>query len=264
MKKWVKIVGWSFFGIGVLTLLSMVRNAQDMEIVRKPIIRITVAGEHNLLTQKELYTRLLRSNLFGDNIKWADLKVVEIEKALLQMPEIKEAHVFTNVGRDWTIDVTLRKPIARIYNLQGESYYLDAEGKIMPVINNCARVVVVNGHIRDSKNSVSVSEIINNDSLISIRKIDDVYRISNYVCNDPLMQAQIAQIHLLKNGEFVLIPMVGGQKIVFGTANSDEEVKEKFEKLKIFYKEAIPYEGWNKYDEINLNFKDQIVCRKKE
>jgi cell division protein FtsQ len=41
-------------------------------------------------------------------------------------------------------------------------------------------------------------------------------------------------------------------------------VREKFEKLKIFYREAIPYEGWDKYEEINLKFKRQIVCKKSE
>ena len=35
-----------------------------------------------------------------------------------------------------------------------------------------------------------------------------------------------------------------------------------FYRLKVFYKEAIPYEGWNQYDEINLKYKKQIVCNK--
>jgi cell division protein FtsQ len=61
----------------------------------------------------------------------------------------------------------------------------------------------------------------------------------------------------------VLVPLVGDQKIVFGTANSAEEVKEKFERLKIFYKEAIPYEGWAKYNEISVKYDGQIVCRKR-
>jgi hypothetical protein len=41
-------------------------------------------------------------------------------------------------------------------------------------------------------------------------------------------------------------------------------VQEKFSKLEIFYKQAMPYEGWTKYDQINLKYSKQIVCRKKE
>jgi cell division protein FtsQ len=120
---------------------------------------------------------------------------------------------------------------------------------------------VVSGNIKDRIHSKGVKEIINNPALKSIQKLDQVYRISIYVCNDPLMQSLISQIHLKSNGDFVLIPLVGGQKIIFGSANSDEEVKDKFEKLKVFYKEAIPFEGWNKYEEISLKYKKQIVCK---
>ena len=112
-------------------------------------------------------------------------------------------------------------------------------------------------------NSVPVAEIINNDSLISIRKLDDIYRISNYVCDDPLFHSLIGQVHLEKNGDFVLVSLVGDQKIIFGSAFSEEEVEEKFRKLRIFYEEAMPYEGWDAYSEISLKYDDQIVCKKK-
>ena len=76
------------------------------------------------------------------------------------------------------------------------------------------------------------------------------------------MNAQIGQIHREKNGDFVLIPQVGSHTIIFGSAFSDREVEEKFKKLKVFYEEGLPYEGWNKYDIINLKYKKQIVCKK--
>jgi cell division protein FtsQ len=106
-------------------------------------------------------------------------------------------------------------------------------------------------------------DFINNDSLKSIKKIDDVFRISNYVCNDPLLYKLIGQAYLEKDGDFVLIPLVGDQKIVFGTAHTEEEVAEKFSRIKTFYKEAMPYEGWNKYSEISVKYEGQIVCRKR-
>ena len=86
---------------------------------------------------------------------------------------------------------------------------------------------------------------------------------SSYVCKDTLFHSLIGQIHLEKNGDFILVPLVGDQKIVFGSASSIEEVEGKFKKLTIFYNEAMPYEGWTTYSEINLKFEDQIVCKKK-
>jgi cell division protein FtsQ len=41
-------------------------------------------------------------------------------------------------------------------------------------------------------------------------------------------------------------------------------VRDKFEKLKIFYTKGLPYEGWEKYSEINLKYGDQIVGKIRE
>jgi cell division protein FtsQ len=71
-------------------------------------------------------------------------------------------------------------------------------------------------------------------------------------------------VHRVNSGDFVLVPQVGSHTIIFGSARSDEEVKEKMDKLKVFYQEGLPFEGWNKYETINLKFRNQIVCKKIE
>jgi len=265
MKKWLKIALWISFGIVVFVLMSMVKTAQKDAIIEKPNIIIHVNGENAFLTENELYTRLKRKGFVYNGQIYKDLKVNDVEKYLLSMSEIKSAKVFTKIGSNWTIEIEIRKPIARIFNNAGENYYLDDLGfKMKSSDLYTARVVVVTGDIPDRLNDESVPLIINNPVLKSNRKLDDLYRICHYVCSDQLLQALIGQIHRKSNGDFVLIPQVGGQKIIFGSAYTDEEVREKFRKLKVFYKEAIPYEGWNKYVEISLKYNKQIVCKKKD
>ncbi len=265
MKKWLKVSLWVVFAVIIYILMGMVKNAQQGSVVEKPNIIIHVNGENAFLTENELYTRLKRKGFIYNNQIYKNLKVNDLEKYLLSMSEIKSAKVFTKIGSKWTVEVEIRKPIARVFNKFGESFYLDDLGFTMaPSSLYTARVVVVTGDISDRISSKSVSEIINNGFLKSNLKLDDLFRISHYVCNDQLLQALIGQIHRKTNGDFVLIPQVGGQKIIFGTAHTDQEVSEKFRKLKVFYKEAIPYEGWNKYDEISLKYDKQIVCKKKE
>jgi cell division protein FtsQ len=262
MKKWIIRISWFLIGIGVIILVVLAQRKLGKKTLIKPEIVIHVNGENAFLTEDELFIRLKRKGFIYAGQSKEQLKVTEIEKYIRQMTEVKEVKVFTKIGDGWKIDVVVRKPIARIYNQFDENFYLDDEGVIMKASSlHTARVVVVTGYVPDRINSVSVEKIINNDTLKSIRKLDDLYRISNYVCNDPLMQSLIGQIHLKKDGDFALVPLVGGQKIIFGSAHTDEEVKVKFNKLKIFYKEAIPYEGWDKYSEINLKYKKQIVCK---
>lgn len=261
MKKWLKRGLWIAFAISVIVIVQIAQDAQAENVLEDVDVFISVKDE-SFLTEDELKLRLKRKGFTFNGQAQKDLRASEIENYIRKMTEVKEVKVYTLLGSKWKIDVVLRKPIARIYNKYDETFYVDEDGFVMNSSSlHTARVVVVTGAISDRISSVSVPEIINNDTLKSIRNLDDVYRISNYVCKDPLMLSLIGQIHLKKNGDFVLIPLVGGQKIIFGTAKTDEEVKEKFKKLKIFYKEAIPYEGWNKYEEISLKYDNQIVCK---
>lgn len=265
MKRWLKIGFWITFSISVLVIMGWAKSAQMKSELLEPEIFVAVNGENAFLTKEELKERLIRKALIYPGQKYEQLNLPEIERYIASMTEVKAVKVYANIGNTWNIDVEIRKPIARIFNKYGENFYLDELG--FPMASSAlytARVVVVTGDIEDKSNTIPVDRIINNDTLKSIRTLDDIYRISKYVCNDPFLNAQIGQIHLEKSGDFVLIPQVGGQKIIFGTARNEEEVADKFKKLVIFYKEGLPFEGWNTYDEINLKYKRQIVCKKKE
>lgn len=263
MRKWIKIIFWVLFAIAVVAGIFMSRDAQKNEISDKPQILIHIDGENAFLTEQEIETRLKRNGFIYPNQKFENLPMKKIEDYLKSMSEIKTCRVYQNIGKRWNIDIETRKPIARIFNLAGESFYLDDLGFTMatsPLYT--ARVVVFTGNIPDRAHSLPVEKIINNDTLKTKFFLDDIYRISKYVCNDPLLSVQIGQIHRENNGDFVLIPQVGSHTIIFGSANSDEEVAKKFKKLMVFYKEALPFEGWNKYDVINLKYEKQIVCKK--
>ncbi len=265
MNKWVKISLWGSFGLAVVVLLFVVQAKLKQLPLKKPLITIAVDGENSFLTEVELTARLEQRGLIYVNQRVESLNPEKIERFIQNMEEVKNVSVYSALDGSWNIDVELRKPIARIFNEVGQSFFLDADGfTIASNSEHTARVLVVTGFIPDLIGQENVHEIINNDSLKTIRKLDDVYRISNYVCKDPLMLSLIGQIHRENNGDFVLIPIVGDQKIIFGSAYTDQEVTEKFKKLKIFYKEGIPYEGWNKYSEISLKYDKQIVCKKKE
>jgi cell division protein FtsQ len=51
--------------------------------------------------------------------------------------------------------------------------------------------------------------------------------------------------------------MIGDQKIIFGEF---ADSMQKWKKLKVFYKEAMPFVGWRKYRNLDLRFRNQIVC----
>jgi cell division protein FtsQ len=262
---WVKRIFWILFALTVLVVLVMSNQSNKKAVLQKPEILILVNGENAFLTEDELYTRLLRKGLVFSGQTFEQLNIPATEKFIREMTEVKDVKVFGNIGGKWNITIDIRKPIARIFNQFGESFYLDEDGVTMaPSYLYTARVVVVTGFIPDAKTSLPALEVAQKDSLKYDFFIDDIYYLSKFISENEFMQALIGQIYLAKNGDFILTPQVGEQTIIFGSAKSPEEVAEKFKKLEVFYQEAIPYEGWSTYESINLKFDNQIVTKRRK
>jgi cell division protein FtsQ len=264
MKIWLFRIFWFLVLVGVGVVFYFAQQKDKLTVLQEPKISIHTEDENAFLTEDELIARLQLRKLFRKQMRAQQLNVHAIERAISAMAEVKQVHVYKHLGSRWEIKLTLRVPIARIFNTKGQSYYLDQDGFMMyRSALHTARVLVFSGAIKDVYNPRLNCDFINNSNLKSSQKIGQIYRISNYVCNDPLMHKLIGQVYLESNGDFILIPLVGEQQIVFGPARSTKEVLDKFERLKHFYKEAMPREGWNKYKEISVKYEGQIVCRKK-
>lgn len=265
MKTWLKISLWVVLLSSVVFLLIKSNQSRGEALLQEPKISIVVKGENAFINKEELLGKLKRRQFLYDNQKVSELNIEKMEEYIRSISHVKDVNIYTEIDGNWVIRVELRKPIVRVFNRYNESYYLDEDGIIMnTTLTYTARVPVASGEIISKREGLNVPQIINNDTLISILKLDDIYWISDYVCNDPLFQSLIGQIYVEKNGDIVLTPLVGDQKIMFGTANSKEEVEKKFDKLRIFYNEAMPYEGWKKYESISLKYEEQIVCKKKK
>ena len=78
--------------------------------------------------------------------------------------------------------------------------------------------------------------------------------------SDKFLKAQITGIVFDENNELVVYPRVGGHKIILGEA---EDFRNKFEKLKVFYRHGLGKVGWDRYSMINLKYHNQVVCTKR-
>ena len=264
MHKWIKITCFSVSVIGIIILFVWVTKRDQNRILSNPIVSIHVDGENVFLTESELYSRLAVKRLVYENQKSSDLRIESIERCINEMTEVKSVKVYKKHGGKWMIDVVLKCPIARVFDAKNNSYYLDKDGDVIHRSNlHTARVILFNGNINDPIPDNKLSLIINNDSLKSKRILDDIYRISNYVCNSPFFQTLIGQVYVNSKNEFIMIPVLGDQKIRFGSAESKKVVADKFKRIKVFYEEAMPFEGWDKYSEISVKYNGQIVCKKR-
>ena len=129
--------------------------------------------------------------------------------------------------------------------------------------DNCtSRVLVINGYINESYtgNYKSNAKTMGNDTSVH-SDLPSIYKIASYINRDAFWKAQITQVFVDSAKEFVLIPRVGGQRIMLGDTTN---LKQKLDKLFVLYKDGFNSNGkWNEYATINLKYKHQIICTKK-
>lgn len=241
--------------------MAFANTRQENKVVGLPDIEIEVTDHMLFLTKDEVMQRLTDRNMVAENKQYNENDVAAIEAEIEGMPEVRNVNVYTWVSGKWAIEIELRKPIARIFNSDSSSCYLDEDGTLMPLSDSyTARVMTVNGFINETDMGKNAVEIMNNDSLKTIEILDDLYAISQYVCSDEFFSAQITHVFVNQYHEFELIPRVGDQRILFGDARN---VKGKFKKLEYFYSEGISRAGWENFDTINVMYRSQVVCSRR-
>ncbi|MBR5454473.1 MAG: hypothetical protein IKV60_01620, partial [Rikenellaceae bacterium] len=94
-----------------------------------------------------------------------------------------------------------------------------------------------------------------------------LYKLLNFVKfveSDDFWRAQIVQINVV-NSDFneapqvEIVPRVGRHIACLGEI---EHAEKNLEKLMLFYRNALAWEGWDGYSYIDLRYEDQIVCSK--
>lgn len=201
----------------------------------------------------------------GDSLVGTPISSIPIsvyERHIAANPSVKRAEVYTKHGGTFAVKVYQREPILRVITSEGDSYYLDKEGYVMPTsANYTARVPVASGFVLDKQyemqryNVASMSDSLKNESCL-----DDLYTLATFVRNDEFWKTQVQQIIVEADGELTVVPTVGDHHILLGHT---DKLERKFKKLKLFYLKGLNKTGWDQYSHINLKYKDQVICTKK-
>ena len=248
------LFGGTLFAIGLI--LTAIDWRMGSKLNEETNINITGADGKMYITE-DTVIKIIRRDTRQDlmDMQIGNLNTRSIETALRKNPFVLKAEVYVDGRNHINIDVEQRKPIIRIIDKENNSYYLDIEGERVPVSNNdVARVPVATGDFssyRNTEEKINISER---------QKQTHIYQIAKYIYEDEFLQPLIEQIDIDKKGDMTLVPKLGHHTILFG---SDERIEEKFRYLKIFYKEALPYHGWEKYSKINLKYAGQVVGTRK-
>ncbi len=261
-KIWI-IAYWIVIAAYMAVASGFVSGRLEEKICDMINITIIDSMHNRFVTQDDVMDMLLSgdADLLGYPISRINTR--ELQKMLSTEPFIKRAELYKTVNGALNADITQRRPVLRVLNRHGESYYLDEEGFILPLSEKfTSRTLVANGNISEPFIAGSTKTVFNTGENVSKRDrvILELYELAMFITGSELWSAQISQIYVNSNYEYELIPRVGAHVIILGDASGYEK---KFRKLEALYFYGLNNEGWNKYEIINLKYENQVVCTKR-
>jgi cell division protein FtsQ len=207
-------------------------------------LRITLQDNSNMhfVTEANIVTALKQANLHPEGRLMKTINTDKIEREILRNEVIDQVDVYKTPSGIIRVDVKQKKPVLRVIGSEG-NFYVDSKGSLMPVSRRyTAHVPLASGYVRKDFATT------------------DLYKFALFLQENEFWDNQIEQIYVHPDRDIELIPRVGNHRILLGSL---DDFREKLDNLQLFYEQAIPKMGWEKYSIINLKFKNQIVCTKK-
>lgn len=191
----------------------------------------------------EIKEQLQQAKIYPQGQPLQQIDVRKIEEEIRQNPFVETAECFKTQGGHVKINLTQRLPVIRVKADTGEDYYVDAHGEIMPNTRYTSNLVIATGNINRPYAQKKLS------------------RIGNLILRSTFWQSQIEQLNVLADGSIEMVPRIGDHIVYLGSATN---IQKKLDRLEKFYRYGLSEAGWNKYSYINLEFDNQIICKKRK
>ena len=248
--------------LGLFVSLGFSSRESDKVPCRDITIQVDHSTDNFFVTENDVMDMILSK---GDSLKGSPITSIPIavyERHISANPSVKRAEVYTKHNGIFAVKVYQREPIIRVFNTEGVSFYLDVEGTIMPTSKTyTARVPVASGFITDKLFEMERHNVKTmSDSLKEKSCLDELFELATFIKTHDRWKSQIQQIRVEPNGELTVVPTVGDHHILIG---STDKLELKFKKLHLFYMKGLNKTGWDQYSHINLKYKDQVICTKK-
>ncbi len=243
MKLWHKILFSVLITLlvgGLVVVLAFVVPSNDTKKCENIHLSVADYDDFKFISENDVQVQLQNSGVYPVGKLHSDIDLTEMEVSLLKLNMIKSVKCYFATNGDVNVAVTQRVPVFRVME-EGRSYYIDNERKRMSTsIKFSAYVPVVTGNVNFEF------------------AITNLYDFIVYLQSESRWRSAFTQIYVYPDNKVELVPRVGDFIIKMGSLDRYEA---KLKKLDKFLKVLPKYHSWDKYSVINLEFRDQVVCR---
>ena len=233
--------------LGCLIAIVSASRIEDAKKLSGVAVHIKNDKKYHFIEEKEIMDLAINNrDVDVMNTPMSQLDIKGMEQVIASDPWVAGVQVFIDNDKVLHMHVTQRVPIARIFQQDSKSYYMDGSLSIMPLSENYVYYTTV---------VTNVPELNNDSAGWAMKK--EIAKLVSTIQQDTFWSAQISQVIADTAGTFVLMPVLGDQKILLGDTS---RMKDKLDDLFAFYKNVLNRIGWDKYETLDLRFKGQVIA----
>lgn len=209
-------------------------------------VTITVhdTAELKFVTARELANELADFPSTARSRRLSTINMDSLEQMLQTIDKIETVSVNALTDGKIHIDINPMRPVARIFDDMGQSYYINRTGKrIIADARYHLDVPVVQGTFHDeSFPAVNILPLI------------------DYIASDSAWTHAISMIKVDSPRDVILIPVIRGHVINIG---EPRDFPDKFARIQAMYRKVLPVKGWEYYDTLSVKWRGQVVATRR-
>ena len=241
----------------LLAFVSFDKKGDPKALCSKVNIDIADNAAGGFLDAKVIKERLQKTGFYPIGRQLKDVDTRGIEEMLRRSPFVKTAECYKTEGGYVYISVTQRMPVIRIKAYNGDDYYVDDHDCIMPRSSYTSDLIIASGNIN------------------RWYAINYISPLGKAIMQNDVWKNLIEQINITPNLGVELVPRIGDHIVYIGQlpeitdkSKHDKDIAQfvdkKMTRLEKFYKYGLSQVGWNKYSYVNIEFDNQIICKRKD
>lgn len=240
----------------VVAFTAFNKPDEKRNVCRKVVIGMEEAGGSGFIDAKEIKRRLEANGIYpaGKPMRYVDAR--KIEERLKMSPFVKTAECYKTQDGQVLINITQLMPVIRIKADNGDDYYVDDKNSVMPNSSYTSDLIIATGNINRTFATNYISPM------------------GKALMSNDMWKNLVEQVHVLPNHGIEIVPRIGDHIVYIGRLpeldkGGDREkvvyefIAKKMTRLEKFYKHGLSHAGWNKYSYINIEFDNQIICKKR-
>lgn len=230
-------------GIYLVLAVTAFNNPDEAMAKQCTEVKIDIEKEsmEGFLNPGEVKKLLSQNKLYPLSQPMSSISTRKMEETLQKSPFVEKAECYKTMSGHVCINIKQRIPVVRIMAVNGDNYYLDHHGNIMPESDYATDILIATGNITKKYAQTVLS------------------KIANYIESDSFWRNQTVQLNVLPNQTLEMVPRVGDHIVYLG---GPAHIDNKLERLRKFYLYGLNKAGWNKYNYINVEFNNQIICKR--